>query len=375
MAKLFPKDDADIQVSISTHSIIRTIALTVAAFLLLLAIQRSAHTLSLIGAAFFLSLALNAPVRWLARHLPRSKKSGDNRTLATTISVFVIVLLFIGFLSAIVPPLTKQTVSFVRGVPQLIDDTKNGEGALGEFVVSYKLQKQVNKLSEQLSGKLDDIGSSAIATVSVIGSSLVAVLTVMVLTVMMLLEGPRWRAIIEQSIPSKKYARYKVLASDMNRVVQGYVNGQVLLAAIAALLITPIFFIAGVSYPLALAVIVFICGLIPMVGHTIGAIICTAVALFTSLPAALIVLGFYIGYQQIENYAVQPRIQANSTNMSPLLVFVAVLMGANFGGLLGALVAIPVAGCLRILLLYYLESRKLLTRSEVKDIKTEGGAV
>jgi predicted PurR-regulated permease PerM len=181
---------------------------------------------------------------------------------------------------------------------------------------------------------------------------------------MMLTEGPRWRRLFEEVIPSSRRSQVSMLAHDMNRVVQGYVNGQVLLAAIASALIVPVLFIFGVSYPLALMVIVFVCGLIPMVGHTIGAVIVTTVALFHSLPVALIVLGYYILYQQIENYAVQPRVQANSTNMSPLLVFVAVLLGASFSGLLGALVAIPIMGCIRILALDYLERRDILTKKE-----------
>ncbi|MCA9327690.1 AI-2E family transporter, partial [Candidatus Saccharibacteria bacterium] len=154
-------------------------------------------------------------------------------------------------------------------------------------------------------------------------------------------------------------------------VIQGYVNGQVLLAAVASLLIVPMLFILNISYPVALMVIVFICGLIPMVGHTIGAIIVTTVALFHSIPAAIIILSYYILYQQIENYVVQPRIQANSTDMSPLLVFVAVLLGANFGGLLGALVAIPVMGCFRILVLDYLERRNILTSEAVANAESK----
>jgi predicted PurR-regulated permease PerM len=104
-----------------------------------------------------------------------------------------------------------------------------------------------------------------------------------------------------------------------------------------------------------------------MVGHTIGAIIVTTVALFHSLTAAIIILAYYILYQQIENYVVQPRIQANATNMSALLVFISVILGANFGGLLGALVAIPVAGCIRVAVLDYLESRNILSRKTVDD--------
>jgi predicted PurR-regulated permease PerM len=143
----------------------------------------------------------------------------------------------------------------------------------------------------------------------------------------------------------------------MYRVVRGFINGQVLLAALASLLIVPMLFILHISYPIALMVVVFICGLIPMVGHTIGAIIVTAVALFTSPLTALIILAYYILYQQIENYLIQPRIQANSTDMSPLLIFMSVIIGVSFGGLFGGLFAIPVAGCIRIFVLDFLSRR------------------
>jgi predicted PurR-regulated permease PerM len=113
-------------------------------------------------------------------------------------------------------------------------------------------------------------------------------------------------------------------------------------------------------------VVVFICGLIPMVGHTIGAIIVTLVALFESTSAALIILTYYIVYQQLENILIQPRIQSNSTNMSPLLVFSSVVIGVSFGGLLGGLVAIPVAGCIRILVLEYLRTVNIISTSEYK---------
>jgi predicted PurR-regulated permease PerM len=108
-----------------------------------------------------------------------------------------------------------------------------------------------------------------------------------------------------------------------------------------------------------------------MVGHTIGAIIVTAVALFHSVPTAITILAYYILYQQIENYVVQPRIQANATNMSALLVFVSVIIGGNFGGLLGALVAIPVAGCIRVLVLDYLEDRRILSPKTVAKEETK----
>ncbi|MBP9852972.1 MAG: hypothetical protein QG629_713 [Patescibacteria group bacterium] len=373
MGKLIKKEDADFEVSVSTHSIVRFIAIVLGAVLLVRAVQQASHVLTLIGVAFFLALALNAPVRWLTRKLPGKKQS--RRNLATALSIGLIVALLIGFLLTIVPPLTKQTINFIQAVPSLVDDTRNGSGPIGEFVSRYNLEDQVDKLSGQLSSRVGNIGTSALSTVSRIGSSLISLLTVLVLTVMMLIEAPAWRKVLEDMVPTKQQVHYQKLGREMNKVVQGYVNGQVLLAGMAAIFLLPVFIATGVSYPVALMVVVFICGLIPMVGHTIGALICTLVALFHSFTAAIIVMGVYILYQQVENYAVQPKIQSNSTNMSPLLVFVAVLLGGSFGGLLGALVAIPVAGCIRILLLDYFERRNILSRSTVSDAKKSGGTI
>jgi predicted PurR-regulated permease PerM len=144
------------------------------------------------------------------------------------------------------------------------------------------------------------------------------VLTILVLTFMMLVEGPRWMRFFRDLIPDEHHARADRLALDMYKVVKGYVNGQVVLAVIASCMLLPALIILHISYPAALVVVVFICGLIPLIGHTIGAVIVTSVALFHSPIAAISVLAYYILYQQIENYIIQPRIQANSTNMSPL---------------------------------------------------------
>jgi predicted PurR-regulated permease PerM len=112
-------------------------------------------------------------------------------------------------------------------------------------------------------------------------------------------------------------------------------------------------------------VVIFLAGLIPVIGHTIGAVIVSVVALFHSIPAAIIVLVYYIFYMQVENYLLQPRIQANTTNMSPLLVFASIIIGINFGGLFGGLVAIPLAACIKVLVLEYLERKKLLPKQQV----------
>jgi len=361
------KKTDEIEVTISNRTVVRVLGLVIGSYLMLLALQKSTHALTLIFVAFFLALALNSPVNALARRLPG--RSRGSRSAATGVSFLIIIAAFGIFIASIVPPLVKQTSRFVDDAPGLVEDLRDENTSIGSFVNRYNLEGQVDKLSSQSKNWIGELGGSAFGTVSRVGSNFFSALTVLVLTFMMLVEGPRWLSVAKRLTPDSREEHTAKLAGEMYGVVRGYVNGQVLLAAIAALMISIPLFVLDVSYPIALVVIVFICGLIPLVGHTIGAVIVSFVALFTSPLTALIILGYYILYQQIENYAVQPRIQANSTQMSPLLVFASLIVGIGIGGLLGGLVAIPLAACLRILVLDYLHSRNYLSKSEVNDIK------
>jgi predicted PurR-regulated permease PerM len=360
----FGKKDKEMSVdlNISNRTVLRVLLLVVATMLGLAAVQKASHALLLIFTAFFLALALNAPVHWLAQRIPGKRRG--SRTLATAISFLVIILVLGGFLASIVPPLVRQTNNFIKAAPGLIEDVKNEDGPIGQFVQRYDLQDEVQDLSDEVSDRLKNAGGVAVSTAGAVGTSIFTTLTILVLTFMMLIEGPRWMRLFKDIIPDEHQPRAERLAQGMYKVVKGYVNGQVVLAALAASLILPVLLILDVSYPAALFVVVFICGLIPMVGHTIGAVFVSFVALFTSPWAALIVLGYYFLYQQIENYLVQPRIQANATNMSPLLVFISVVVGVNFGGIFGGLVAIPVAGCLRIVALDYLHRKNIINRGQ-----------
>ena len=280
----------------------------------------------------------------------------------------IIALVLTGFLLSIVPPIIRQTDNLISSAPDIVRQTKDSNTTIGKFVQKYHLENQVEEFSSDLSGRLKEATGTAVATASKVGSSIFTLLTILVLAFMMLIEGPRWIAFFKDLIPDKHHQAAERISGQMYKVIRGYVNGQVMLAAIAAMLILPMMIVLDISYPFALMFIVFICGLIPMVGHTIGAIIVTFIALFTSPLAALIILSYYILYQQIENYFVQPKVQANSTNMSPLLVFASVIIGAQFGGLFGGLVAIPVAGCVRILLLEYLYHKRIIEHPEKNPV-------
>jgi predicted PurR-regulated permease PerM len=363
------KETAEVAITVTTETFVRLALLTVGTMLFLLAMHKASHALLLIFTAFFLTLALNSPVYWLSKQLPGKRRG--NRTIATTLSFFVVVLLLGGFLASITPPLVRQTENFADAAPLLVRDFRSQNSETGRLIRKYHLQKQVDTFSSQLSERLKHIGGTAFSTAQRVGSSVFSLLTIFVLTFMMLIEGPRWLNFLRDVIPDRHHRAADRLANDMYKVVKGFVNGQVLLAALASVMILPMVLALHIGYPIALLVIIFICGLIPMIGHTIGAIIVTVVALFHSTSAAIIILAYYILYQQIENYLIQPRVQANSTNMSPLLVFMAVVIGVSFGGLFGGLVAIPVAGCIRIALLEYLHHQRIIGDQQFKEATTE----
>lgn len=363
------QDRQEIAVTISTETFIRLAFLTVGTLTFILAVQKAAHALLIIFLAFFLALALNGPVHWLAGRLPGKRRG--SRVLATSISYFIIVAFLIAFIASLAPSLVKQTNNFIDAAPRLIKDFRSQDSATGKFIRQYNLEEQVDTVSNQLSDRLKNSGGTAFSALQRVGNSAFSLLTILVLTFMMLVEGPSWLAFGKEVTPRRYQGRAKRLALEMYKVIKGFVNGQVTLAALAAVLIMPAILLLDISYPVALMVVVFICGLIPMVGHTIGAIIVTLVALFESTSAAIIILSYYILYQQIENIFIQPKIQANSTNMSPLLVFSSVVVGVSFGGLFGGLLAIPVAGCIRILVLEYLRQQNIIDNATYKEATTD----
>ncbi|HET9098677.1 MAG TPA: AI-2E family transporter [Candidatus Saccharimonadales bacterium] len=355
----------EVAVTISTGTFIRLTLLTIASLILLLAVKKAEHAFVLIFISFFLALALNGPVIWISKFIPGKMK--HNLALATSLSyLFVIILLGI-FIASIVPPLVKQTDTLIKEAPHLLNEFRGQNGAVGNFIRHYHLQNEIHSLSKQLSSRLSNISGNAFSEAKSVSSSFFSLVTILALTFMMIVEGPKWLRIINDILPERHHATAAKLGADMYAVIRGFVNGQVLLAALAAVLIMPAVLLLHIGFAAGILVIIFICGLIPLIGHTIGAIIVTTIALFHNVTSAVIILAYYITYQQIENYLIQPRIQANSTNMSPLLVFSSVIIGVNFGGLLGGLVAIPIAGCLRIAVLEYLYSRNIINAPKIKD--------
>ncbi len=351
---LHKKSDKEVWVNISNRTIIRVILLVVVAFIAFVFLRKVTHAILILFTAFFLALALNSPVHWLGEQFPGKRKG--SRTLATSISFLIIILILVAFSVDVIPNLARQTSTFIKDVPHIVQEARDKHTNLGKFINHYHLQPSINNFSNQLSSHLHNITGTVVSTISSVASSFFTIIAILVLTFMMLVEGPFWVNRFKLLIPSEHRDHAVNMARDMYQIIRGYVNGQVLLAALTAVLIAPALFILHISNPVALIVLIFLTSLIPLIGHMIGIVIVTIVALFHSPWAALIIFAYFLLYIQIENYVIQPKIQANTTNLSPLLVFASVIIGVTFDGLIGGLVAIPIMGCLRVIAVDYLHN-------------------
>jgi predicted PurR-regulated permease PerM len=349
-------------ISVDSGTIIRAIVIVLGALLVLAFIEAISRALIIIFISLFLALALNPAVGWIARKL-KSK----SRVRATGTAYLMVLLFLVGFFALVIPPLVNQTADFIKDVPGTIQEFKEDDSTVSRLVYQYDLEAQVDRFASDFSSRFQDIGQPVLTTAGAVGTAVASAIAVLVLTFMMLVEGPKLLDKFFAIQPKSKRAERKKLAHRMYKTVTGYVNGQLILALLAgtfafiALMIGSSVFDASVN-EVALAAIVALFALLPLIGTTIGAVIVVIACLFVSTPLAISIAVFFIIYQQIENITIQPYIQARTNRLTPLIVFTAALVGVTFAGVLGALVAVPVAACIKILLEEHYKKR--LSRAE-----------
>lgn len=346
-----------VKIDVSNRTIFRILGI---ALLFIVGVQLiiiASHALLLIFIAFFLAIALNPPVNYLAARMPWS-----SRGLATALVFIVLITLLTVLVSSFLPPLVRQTNELIEQVPVYVETVKEGEGFLASAIEQYELQDRSQQLREGLINRVSGAGEPIVNFLGRVTSSIVSTLTVLVLTFFMLIEGPRWVDRFWSVQPKDQRKRRKKLARKMYRVVTGFVNGQLLIAAVNAVATAVVLLILNVPFALPLAATAGILGLIPVIGATIGAIIIIAVGLFQSVTIGIILAVYYVLYQQLENNVIQPAIQSKSLGMSPLLILVSVIIGINLAGILGGLLAIPIAGCIKVLIEDYVNRHDINQR-------------
>jgi len=365
-----------VKIDVDTRTFIR-FGIVILSFVVgIFVIYHVSSALITIGIALFLALALNPPVSWIASRLPGKSES---RVGATAIAYLLVIIIIGVLLVTIVPPVIEQSSKFADTVPGLIDEAADQRDVFTDFTHRYGLEQQVNDAIEnakqQASSVAANIGNMLVSGAGVLFNGAARLVFILVLAFLMLIEGPMWlRRIWGLYEDPKKLERHRDLVHKMYRVVTGYVNGQITIAAIAAtctlvtVLILSALFPLPANLALPLATIIFLTGLVPMIGATIGAVLVMLVLLLNSPPAAIVFLIYFIVYQQIENNFIAPTIQSKRVELSALAVLTAIVIGISLFGLLGGLISIPIAGCLRVLLLHYLDhTRRVRKQKESKN--------
>jgi predicted PurR-regulated permease PerM len=341
------------EVSFRPRTVLMVLGILIGVAIVLEIVWISRHIIAWILIALFLALALNPAVDRLQRRI------GDRRGAATAV-VFLVTLAAIAGIGALfIPTLVHQVDDFANKVPDYLHDVTKGRGRLGFLETKYHLvDKARQALREGGAKKLFGLSGTALALTRSVITVVVGIVTIAFMTFFMLLEGPAWVERGYGLLPPASQPRWRAVGRDIYRTVGGYVTGNLLISLIAGVCTTIVLLIVGVPYAVALGLIVAILDLIPLAGATIAAIIVGIVAFLHSIVAGIVVVVFFIVYQQIENHLLQPVVYGRTVQLSPLAVLISVLIGAELAGVLGALGAIPVAGSLQVILREILRSRR-----------------
>jgi predicted PurR-regulated permease PerM len=337
-----------------TSTVLAVLGITIAVALLLQIVWIARQVLTWVLIAVFLALAMNPAVEWFQAH-------GLKRRAVATAVVFLLVLAaIVGIGALFVPTLVDEVNKFADALPGYVDDLTAGRGPLGFLQDDYHVVDRVRDAVEQGgASRVLGLSGTAIAITKGVLTAIVAVVTIAFMTFFMLLEGPAWIERFYSLLPADRQERWRQIGRDIYRTVGGYVSGNLFISVIAGVASAVLLLVLGIPFAVALGLVVAILDLIPLAGATLAAIIVSTVAFLSEgWVKGAIVVAFFIVYQQLENHVIQPVVYSRTVQLSPLAILVAVLVGAELAGVLGALAAIPIAGTIQVVLVSWLRERR-----------------
>jgi predicted PurR-regulated permease PerM len=335
------------------RTVLSVLGLIIAVWALLHLVSIARDVLIWLFVAIFLAMAINPLVDLLNR------RGFRRRGAAVALAVVLVLIAVAGIGALFIPTLVDQVTHFVDAVPGYLHDITKGKGRFGFLETKYHVVEKTREyINKNGAGNIFGLTGAALSITKSVLNIVLATVTISVLTIFLLLEGPAWMERIYSLLPAESQPRWRQVGHDVYRTVGGYVNGNLLISLIAGTAATLVLLALGVPYSVALGLLVAIFDLIPLAGATIAAILVSAVAFTHSILAGAIVVGFFVVYQQVENHLLQPVVYGRTVKLSPLAVLVSVLIGAKVAGVLGALGAIPMAGAIQILIVDFLRFRR-----------------
>jgi predicted PurR-regulated permease PerM len=330
---------------VPVRTILATIGLVLATAVVVLFVMRVERVLVWMLIAVFFTVALYPAVDWVQRHVTRGRRS------PATLIVFLVVLLAIGGLLAVFAlPLAEQGTQLAARLPSIIADARNGQGPVGAVLRRTNALQLVQNNEGRIRDFATGLGTPALNLLRGAATGVVATVTIFVLSYLAVLQGPK---VVDGTLalfPPQRAERMRRVGRDCARTITGYISGNLLISVICGVLTYAVLKISGVQFAGLIALFVAIADLIPLVGATLGAVVATVAAFIHSLPAAIAVIVFFVVYQQLENHLLQPVIFSRTVKLNPLAVLVAILLATELAGILGALLAIPAAGIIQVVL-------------------------
>jgi predicted PurR-regulated permease PerM len=341
-------------VAASARVIARTVLIVVGVILSLYLLYLLRKPLGLLAVATFIAVALSGPVNFLDRYMRRG--------FAITLVYLGLLLVPVGLGALVIPPVVTSVESFANNAPQYAQDARDfieRNKTLNDLQEKYDIAGQIEEKARDLPGKVGDaanvLGDIGLGLVN----SIFQLVTILILTAFMLGGGRRWiEGALRYQSPARA-AQWRRVSERIATAVGSYVAGALFQALIAGLSSFVVMLILGIPFRGPLAVLIALLDLIPLVGATIGAVVVGIVTLFFDFPTATIVWTVWsIVYQQVENSVIQPQIQRRAVDVHPFVVLVAVLFGSTLLGVVGALVAVPAAASLQIVLREFMRARE-----------------
>jgi predicted PurR-regulated permease PerM len=330
----------------ATIRVVAVVLLTVLAIYVVYLLKKPIGWLVLAG---FIAIAVSGPVGLLERRMRRG--------LAITVVYIGVILIPVLIAGVLVPPIVQQVNNLATNAPRYANDLTNtvrNNKTLHNLDQKYDLTGKIKQQAASLAGKVGDAASVLASVGAGIVSSIFAGVTILILSIFMVGAAPRWRRAFVRLQPAERAQALNRMFDRIGSAVGGYVRGALLQALIAGVTSWVVLEILGVPYPVALALIIALLDLVPLVGATLGAVVVGIVTLFTDFPTATIVWAIWsVLYQQVENTIIQPRIQSRAVEVEPFVVLVAVLFGSTLFGVFGALLAIPAAATIQIAIYEY----------------------
>jgi len=337
--------EVPVRASVPVRTILATIGLILATVVAVLLVMRVEQVLVWMLIALFFTVAIYPVVNFVQRRMTWCRRS-----LATLVVFLVVVLVLGGLLTAFAVPLASEGSDLAGQLPTIIGDARAGRGPVGDLLERTNALQLVQNNEARIREFATGLGTPALNLLRGIGTGIVAAVTIFVLSYLAVLEGPK---VVEGTLalfPPQRAERIRRVTRDCAKTVTGYISGNLLISAICGILTYAVLKFSGVGFAALIALFVAIADLIPLVGATLGAVVASIAAFLHSVPAGIAVVIFFIIYQQLENHLLQPIIFARTVKLNPLAVLIAILLATELAGILGALLAIPVAGIIQVVL-------------------------